>query len=279
MSSDVNAVLSRSYARNAAPTGDTRCVSDFLRSWAWKREHRPDRVRFHKPYLHEMTISQLAKQACSAAEDQIQICVEQAPFDAEGFASTVWDSSIVVSKMFEKHERSQSLEGMLPDMFCVRNRRCLDLSSGCGLVGIVMARLGALVTATDLKPNVPLLQRNCQANTGAGTETRRPVEVKQHLWGTDTSYLGGPFDIVVACDVMYVEQAATNLVATLTAVTTPASTVFLAHGRNRQAEASFLIKAAAEFNIDSVSSADLDSVFQCSDVTVLLLRKKCIGTQ
>lgn len=132
-----------------------------------------------------------------------------------------------------------------------------------------MARLGALVTATDLESNLPLLQRNCAANSG----TRMSLDVRQHRWGADIIDLGGPFDIVVACDVMYVERAAADLVATLAAVTTPASSVILAHGRNRQAEAAFFGAAAAAFSIDSVPSSSLDSVFQCSDVTVLLLRK------
>ena len=32
-----------------------------------------------------------------------QLRVEQRPFGAEGFASTVWDSSIVMAKYLERH--------------------------------------------------------------------------------------------------------------------------------------------------------------------------------
>ena len=52
-----------------------------------------------------------------------QLRVEQRPFGAEGFASTVWDSSIVMSKYLERH--SSQFAG----------KRCLELGAGCGLVG------------------------------------------------------------------------------------------------------------------------------------------------
>lgn len=64
----------------------------------------------------------------------------------------VWDSSIVLSKYFERHP--QLVEG----------KRCLDLSAGCGLVGLVLCKLGSDVVATDLKENLPLLQRNFNEN-------------------------------------------------------------------------------------------------------------------
>ena len=41
-----------------------------------------------------------------------------------GMCPAVWDSSIVIAKYFEVHA------GML------KGRRCLDLSAGCGLVGV-----------------------------------------------------------------------------------------------------------------------------------------------
>jgi hypothetical protein len=140
-------------ALEPADAGDTKA---FLRAWAWKREHRPDRrgpvgavqtrggsergtfvhtpsierviscraglkrvrtqlqacprrVRFHRPYVHAVGGKRLT--------------VGQASFRAEGFASTVWDSSIVLAKYFERW--SERYVG----------QRALDLSAGCGLIG------------------------------------------------------------------------------------------------------------------------------------------------
>ena len=77
----------------------------------------------------------------------------QARFSAEGFASTVWDSAIVCAKLFEKQGAARWA-----------GKRALDLSAGCGLPGLVLAKLGAAVTATDLGPNLPLLRKNAEAN-------------------------------------------------------------------------------------------------------------------
>jgi predicted nicotinamide N-methyase len=52
-----------------------------------------------------------------------QLRVEQRPFGAEGFASTVWDSSIVMAKYLERHAPQFA------------GKRCLELGAGCGLVG------------------------------------------------------------------------------------------------------------------------------------------------
>ncbi|KAK9791359.1 hypothetical protein WJX73_007751 [Symbiochloris irregularis] len=84
----------------------------FLKSWTWKREHRSDRARFHEPFVYTLHERQ---------PNARQLSISQAPFDAEGFASTVWDSSIVMAKYFERW----------PDLVC--GKRCLDLSAGCGL--------------------------------------------------------------------------------------------------------------------------------------------------
>ncbi|PNW86065.1 hypothetical protein CHLRE_03g210401v5 [Chlamydomonas reinhardtii] len=171
-------------------------VSSFLQSWAWKREHRPDRDRFQRPYVHSLA-------------DGRKLTVEQARFKgSEGFASTVWDSSIVVAKYLERHAEA-----------LVLGRRLLDLSAGCGLPGLTAAALGAgCVVATDLPPNLPLLLRNAERNGVA-----KVVRVAEHWWGGDVAPLeglagGGAFDLVLACDVMYVEEAIPALVSSLAAL-------------------------------------------------------------
>ncbi len=46
---------------------------------AWKREHRPDKVRFDRPYLHPMRLP---------GGEEIKLTVHQARFKEQGFAST-----------------------------------------------------------------------------------------------------------------------------------------------------------------------------------------------
>ena len=78
-----------------------------------------DRVRFHRPYIHTIT-------ALNGGDGSTMLTVGQAKFEAEGFASTVWDSCIVLAKYFERWRRQYA------------GKRCLDLSAGCGLVGAAL---------------------------------------------------------------------------------------------------------------------------------------------
>ncbi|GBF88102.1 hypothetical protein Rsub_00814 [Raphidocelis subcapitata] len=298
----------RTLDSNSNSGGDERDreLRRFFRAWAWKREHRPDRDRFHRPYKHTLVLPAAAESRKQQQKAQAQqqpneqgqagsctLVIKQSKFNAEGFASTVWDSSIVVAKWCEHWADA------------VAGARCLDLSSGCGLVAIVLARLGADVVATDLAPNLPLLRENCQANAPGA------VAVLEHTWGTDVAPLGPPFDLVFACDVMYVEEAVPDLVATLRALCSgsggggggasgsgggagadgggggarqgtrgapapaarapPSTRVIVAHGRNRGAEGAFLRACEGAFAVARLPEARLHPDYACSDVDVLEL--------
>jgi Lysine methyltransferase len=77
--------------------------------------------------------------------------------------------------------------------------------------------------------------------------------------------------IAPTADVMYIDDAVAPLVQTLAAVSDVNTLIYIAHGRNRQAEASFLAAAEAHFAVREVPSDDLDGVYQCTDVTVWCL--------
>lgn len=72
---------------------------------------------------------------------------------------------------------------------------------------------------------------------------------------------------------MYIHDAIGDLVTTLKSVSTEDTEVFIAHGRNRQAEVAFLAVCGGSFAVTDVASNELDPVYQCSDVRVMRLRK------
>lgn len=74
-------------------------------------------------------------------------------------------------------------------------------------------------------------------------------------------------------DVMYITEAAPPLVATLLSVADERTAILIAHGRNRQAEGAFLRACTGLFRITDVPSAELDPLYQCTDVSVLRLEK------
>ena len=49
----------------------------FFVSWSWKREHLPDKLRFHRPYTYEFDSDTIKK-----------LFIKQAIFKPSGFAST-----------------------------------------------------------------------------------------------------------------------------------------------------------------------------------------------
>ncbi|KAG1672223.1 hypothetical protein FOA52_002924 [Chlamydomonas sp. UWO 241] len=233
----------------AETTGGGNSLAAFYEAWAWKREHLKDRDRLQRPYVHLL-------------DDGSKLTIKQARFKATGFASTVWDSSIVVAKMLEAR----------PEL--CRGKRCLDLSAGCGLIAVVLARLGASeVVATDLcenelDDNLPLLRDNCEANAPGR------VSVLPHCWGRDMESLLPRFDLVVACDVMYVSEAVGDLVDTLAgvvAVTGCGGSVLLAHGRNRGGEGAFMEAAAGRLAVARLPDSELHARFRTDDVSVFRL--------
>ena len=70
------------------------------------------------------------------------------------------------------------------------------------------------------------------------------IVVLEHTWGHPPGEgpLSPPFDLIVACDVMYIAEAVPDLVSTLVALCAPGGQVLLAHGRNRGGEAALLVQ-------------------------------------
>eukprot|EP00850_Spirogloea_muscicola_P016777 SM000139S00094 [mRNA] locus=s139:156605:158127:+ [translate_table: standard] len=238
-------------------------VNPFLRSWAWKRECKSDRERFDIPYEHKIVI-----QGRSSS-----LVLKQTRFHNTGFASTgyaVWDSAIVLSKYFEKQPH------------LIKRKRCVELGAGCGLAGmstyprlavvqcLAAAALGASsVTLTDLAHNLPLLQYNCKTNS----DVEGIANVAELEWQGSVLHLQPPFEVIIATDLMYLEEAVPPLIDCLCALSTQDTRIYLAYGRNRWAEAAFHKKISRLFKMERVANVKLDEVYQCIDVDVFVLSK------
>lgn len=72
---------------------------------------------------------------------------------------------------------------------------------------------------------------------------------------------------------MYVEGAISELIQSLLSLSQPSTEIYIAHGRNRQAEVSFMHMCADIFRVSHVASSDLDDVYQTIDVDVLELSR------
>ncbi len=227
--------------------------SMFIRQWGWKREMKTDEERFALDYAHAF------KDVDGCAHE---LKFKQKKFGPEGFASTVWDSAIVMAKYIEKtYEKFRHA------------RSAIELGAGCGVTTAVLA-VGLkmeTVVSTELKGNLELLN----ANVGAFENVR----CAEMTWGSETDAKnalpsdGEAFDVVVASDCVYHTEAMGDLVKTLEIICDARTRVLFSYGRNRQALDIFMDEIAGKFSRVDVSSSDLDELYQCTDVSVIELRK------
>jgi predicted nicotinamide N-methyase len=272
-------------------------VGGGLAQLEWKREYMSDEARFELPYSHSL-------------EDGPTLVLQQAPFRPEGFASTVWDSSIVLARFLELHAADY------------RGRRCIELGAGCGLPGLVLHSLGADVTLTDLEGNLPLLEINARGNAhrrgidggggggshggdessgveadgssrasggggSASAHTSSAARVVELRWSAPPLPLAldalRPFNLILATDVLYSHDAVTPLVATLVelaAESDPPAEVLIAAGRNRHAGTAFFDEVGEHFDVVTLARHQLHPTYRCEDVDVwrLTLRPRHTAT-
>jgi predicted nicotinamide N-methyase len=82
----------------------------------------------------------------------------------------------------------------------LKDKRVVEIGSGCGVTGIVASKLGADIIMTDLADEMDLLERNVAENLTDEEKTRtKAVEL---FWGEDASHVNPPFDIVLGADVV-----------------------------------------------------------------------------
>ena len=155
-----------------------------------------------------------------AAELPDDGAVEWAPIAP--YWAVLWRSGVALAR---------ELEGE-----ALRGRRVLELGCGLGVPSLAAARAGAEVLATDESAEaLELLQRNARAN-GARLATARAE------WRSpDGLAARGPFDLVLAADVLYERPAVAELLALLPRL---APNVWVADPGRPAAEA-FLDGAAA----------------------------------
>ncbi|PFH33620.1 hypothetical protein BESB_078360 [Besnoitia besnoiti] len=113
-------------------------------------------------------------------------------------ATQVWPQNLFLCKYLEMRAEGNGLEAF-------QGTTVLELGSGCGLVGMVAALLGASVTVSDLGKGLPLLQHNVEAFRA---EWKNQVQIgcddtatMESRFSLEESGRGPPFNIVICSDV------------------------------------------------------------------------------
>ena len=115
----------------------------------------------------------------------------------DGFGHVIWDAAFLLVKHLEQLG-TRSLRG----------KRCLEVGSGVGLVGICAAALGAKVVLTDMPSALHLTQLNVDRSQPLVRQQGGEISVAPLLWGTPVNHLGAP---LILCSLQTWSTTTTSL--------------------------------------------------------------------
>eukprot|EP00439_Symbiodinium_sp_Y106_P014228 s5023_g2.t1 len=201
----------RNCGRNCLLTPTELTAPHWFLSRTWRESSPPEREESAK------------KQRCEPDKwvdgllryvwrDRLTVFSDPVGILARGVGNGMWSAGEVLSDYFMDN----------PEI--CRGSTCLELGSGIGVAGLTVASLGAeLVVLTDLEKQMPLLQRNADANDKSGKVHLRALDWTQesHRQGLDPS-------LVVGSDVGYDPDLFGDLLLTLEAQCSEATTVYFA---------------------------------------------------
>ncbi|CAO3653312.1 unnamed protein product [Mucor hiemalis] len=174
----------------------------------------------------------------------------------------IWLTSIVFCSYLERLSSKRDRHGWIS---LDRNKRWVELGSGVGLIGIMLHKLGIEdVVITDIRELVETMERNVEANdiNVRSISGRRKNEkddnfivVDPLLWGDeeemDSIKAGGDIDYIVACDCIYSEASAMDLVNTMDCLSSENTTIIcISEVRNQAAQDKFMSEAQSRFQVE-----------------------------
>eukprot|EP01094_Clydonella_sp_ATCC50884_P003656 TRINITY_DN12792_c0_g1_i1.p1 TRINITY_DN12792_c0_g1~~TRINITY_DN12792_c0_g1_i1.p1 ORF type:complete len:242 (+),score=83.26 TRINITY_DN12792_c0_g1_i1:111-836(+) len=213
--------------------------------------------------LRRPTFSAEHMRALSFASLGVRVRLHEDP--SSGVAGSVWESAAPVLNHILRleHECNGYFKG----------KRVVDLGSGTGIVGLLLAHLGAHVVLTDLQSQLPLLRWNAQQNFA--DPALRPA-VAELTWGESTDEFtgehGSGWDIVVASDCIYNTRHAPALLSTIGVIAAgggPALWFSFAE-RNTEREAEIVLELGEMFD----TSREETGAPQCDDIQALFTSKE-----
>ena len=189
---------------------------------------------------------------------QIQLCQRK----ELGIPFQLWTGAIVLSDYFERNTH------------LVQGAVVLELGAGIGLLGLILAKLGAHhVTMTDISAALPLLQRNICANdaescccaseldwfscVSGGQLPSSVVSIQRTMEELPSAPL-----VLVGSDLVYWESLFDPLISTLRLLFSvfPASTLYLGQcTRRRKNEGKFFKMISRIFRCSKLSECKVDS--------------------
>ncbi|KAK1430944.1 hypothetical protein QVD17_14080 [Tagetes erecta] len=191
--------------------------------------------------------------------------------------TSVWPCSLVLVKFIERWHSSTSttIQNPYTTLFNFTNKRGVELGTGCGVAGMGLYLLGLKeIILTDIAPVMPALKHNLKRNKNV---LGKMLKTAQLHWNKSDQIeaLKPPFDVVIAADVVYIEETVGPLLATMEAMVSDSGMVLLGYQiRSPEAHELFWDQCYRAFDVEKVPHEHLHPEYAFEESDVYILRKK-----
>lgn len=194
--------------------------------------------------------------------------------------TSVWPCSLVLAKFVERWAPSSpttTTDNPYYDLldFHTRRRRAIELGTGCGAAGMTFRLLGLQdIILTDISPVMPALKHNLKRNKPV---LGKNMKTSILYWNNKDQIRGvnPPFDVVIAADVVYIEESVGHLVGAMEALVSDDGVILLGYQlRSPEADKLFWEMCEKVFVIEKVPHQDLHPDYAYEETDVYVFRKK-----
>ncbi|XP_016453134.1 uncharacterized protein LOC107777596 [Nicotiana tabacum] len=191
--------------------------------------------------------------------------------------TSVWPCSLVLVKFAERwHPQTCAVTpNPYSDILNFQNKRGIELGAGCGVAAMGLFLLGLNnVVITDIAPVMPALKHNLKKNKPV---LNKSLKTAQLNWSNQDQIksLNPPLDVVVATDVVYLEETVGPLLSTMEALLGENGVVLLGYQlRSPEAHKKFWELSGDMFDIEKVPHEHLHPEYAYEETDVYIFRKK-----
>lgn len=191
--------------------------------------------------------------------------------------TSVWPCSLVLVKFVERWHplTCASTENPYADLLDFTRKRGVELGAGCGgaAMGLYLLGLNDIVV-TDIAPVMPALKHNLKRNKPV---LQKALKMAQLYWANEAQMkvLGPPFDVVIAADVVYMEESVPPLVETMEKMVADDGAVLFGYQlRSPEAHRLFWELCERVFDIEKIPHDHLHPEYAYEETDVYVFRKK-----
>ncbi|KDP24074.1 hypothetical protein JCGZ_25731 [Jatropha curcas] len=194
--------------------------------------------------------------------------------------TSVWPCSLVLAKFAERWtppitgSSTTNRYSALLD-FHSKPRRAIEVGVGCGAASMAFYLLGLSdIILTDIAPVMPALKHNLKRNKQV---LGKMLKTSILYWNNQDQIkaLNPPFDIVIAADVVYIEESVGHLVGAMQALVADDGVILLGYQvRSPEADKKFWEICGDVFEIEKVPHEDLHPDYAYEETDVYVFRKK-----